>query len=273
MTETTAPANEPDDFEMAAQALTRAIRAMNADQRPGDGGEFLTRLLATVAANLGSSAAVTASRPGSWEATSVQQVLASTVGEDDRYLLTYRTEPIELIVDTVDSLDELGIYQTYEASLNHIGQAMFGTRWTPARSRLTLNELGQIEDVIELLADLERRDRAEYQVRFTTTVRAEFEQLRADEPDRYPAHLAVTVRYADHTTHATPHRTDPWDTPLVERLYEFGRKYTTLPGSDTRPRWEAYDRFAGELLAAGHWPHLRIPELAHYDVPTTPKEN
>ncbi|TCN36850.1 hypothetical protein EV644_11214 [Kribbella orskensis] len=56
---------EPDDFQVAATAITRAIRAINNNQRGGDGAEFIAHLLATVAANLGSTEAVTAGRPGS----------------------------------------------------------------------------------------------------------------------------------------------------------------------------------------------------------------
>ena len=54
----------PDDFDVAVTAVTRAIRRINADQRAGDGAEFIAHLIATVAANLGSSAAVTAARSG-----------------------------------------------------------------------------------------------------------------------------------------------------------------------------------------------------------------
>ncbi|MGY4770306.1 hypothetical protein ACXC9Q_25600 (plasmid) [Kribbella sp. CWNU-51] len=41
-----------------------------------------------------------------------------------------------------------------------------------------------------------------------------------------------------------------------------------MPGSDTAPDWAAGHRHADTLLAAGHWPHLRIPTLAHYGSPT-----
>jgi hypothetical protein len=46
----------------------------------------LARVLATAAAELGSTAALTAGRPGSWEADLVQQLVRGTVGEDDDYL-------------------------------------------------------------------------------------------------------------------------------------------------------------------------------------------
>ena len=41
-----------------------------------------------------------------------------------------------------------------------------------------------------------------------------------------------------------------------------------LPGSDTAPDWAAGKRHADTILAAGHWPHLRIPALAHRATPT-----
>ena len=64
--------------------------------------------------------------------------------------------------------------------------------------------------------------------------------------------------------------TDRWGSDLASILYEHARGTTTLPGSDTAPDWEAGQRHADTLLAAGHWPHLRIPTLTHYGTPTTP---
>jgi hypothetical protein len=210
----------PDEFQVAATAITRAIRAINNNQRGGDGAEFITHLLATVAANLGSTEAVTAGRPGSWEAAGVEGLLRSTVGYNDEYLLTYRTEPIEIVVNSVYELDDLGMFETYEASTAHIGQALFGDRWSRSRDRLTLDELEQIEDIEELLVELEKRDRDEYQQRFAATVRARFEQLRTEDPHRYPEHRrpdrrvgqrpgqsALPARPRDHPTARQRHRT------------------------------------------------------------------
>jgi hypothetical protein len=47
--------DQTDELEVAVAAVTRAIREINNDERPGDGAEFITHLLATVAANLGST--------------------------------------------------------------------------------------------------------------------------------------------------------------------------------------------------------------------------
>lgn len=258
---------------MAATAVTRAIRAINAGQRPADGAEFITHLLATVAANLGSTEAVTAGRPGSWEAAGVEGLLHSTVGYNDEYLLTYRTEPIEIVVNSVYELDDLGMFEAYDASLNHIGHALFGDRWTPSRDRLTLAELEQIEDVEYQFIELEKRDRAEYRQRFTATVLARLEQLRAEDPSRYPEHLTVTVRYADDTDHlavaGSPDLTDGWGIDLASILYAHARETTPLPGSDTAPDWTPGRTQTETLLADGHWPHLRVPQLAHYGRPST----
>lgn len=259
---------EPDDFQVAVTAVTRAIRAINADQRGGDGGEFITHLLATVAANLGSTDALTAGRPGSWEAAGVSDLLRSTVGHDDEYLLSFRTEPIEIVVNSIYELDDLGMFETYEASIDHIGQVLFGDRWSPSRDRLTPDQLEQIEDIEEQLVELEKHDRAEYQQRFTATVRARFEQLRTEDPGRYPAHLTVTVRFADDNA-INDDLADGWGGDLASHLYQHARETTPLPGSDTAPDWAAGQRHADTLLATGHWPHLRIPTLAHYDTPPT----
>jgi hypothetical protein len=259
---------EADDFQVAALAIARAIRAINNNQRAGDGAEFITHLLATVAANLGSSDAVTAGRPGSWEAAGVGDLLRSTVGYDDEYLLTYRTEPVEVVVNPVYELEDLGLFETYEASIDHIGRALFGDRWSPSRDRLTLDQLQQIEDIEEQLVELEKRDRDEYQQRFAATVRARFEQLRTEDPHRYPEHLTNTVRFADADA-SSDDLTDGWGSDLASQLYQHARKHTPLPGCNTQPDRTGGQSHAKRLLDAGNWPHLRIPELTVYGLPTS----
>ena len=264
----TGPAAEPDDFDTAVAAVTRAIRAINNDQRAGDGAEFITHLLATVAANLGSTDALTMSRSGSWEAAGVRDLLGSTVGYDDEYLPTYRTEPIEIVVNSVFELDDLGMFETYEASTAHIGQLLCGDRWSPSRDKLTLDQLEEVEGVEEHLRELETRDRTEYQQQFASTVKARFEQLRTEDPSRYPDHLTVTTRFTDDDAGGED-LTDEWGSDIASQLYHHARETTPPPGSNTAPNWSAGQRHASSLLVAGNWPHLRIPELAHYGTPAT----
>lgn len=57
-----------------------------------DFADWLARHLATAAARLGSTDALLASRPGSWEASDLRRLLGGTVGHRDEYLSTYREE-------------------------------------------------------------------------------------------------------------------------------------------------------------------------------------
>src|SRR4051794_22871602 len=213
---------EPDDFQVAVTAVTRAIGAINSGARPGDGAEFITHLVAAVAANLGSAHALTQARPGSWEAAKVRDMLASTVGEGGEYLMTYRTEPVELVVNSVYELDDLGVYETYEASTNHIGSVLFGDRWTPSRDRLTVDELEQIEDIEQALAELEDDDRSEFERRFTATVTSELGRFHATSGGHMPGALTVDVRFVHHHDNLT----DGWQHGLASDLYVHARENT-----------------------------------------------
>jgi hypothetical protein len=65
----------------------RAVLAVLAAARTeGDFAGWLAMTLARVAGQLGSSDALTAGRPGSWEADLVQQLVKKTVGYGDEYL-------------------------------------------------------------------------------------------------------------------------------------------------------------------------------------------
>ena len=73
--------------DRATTAIGDAIREEH------DFSGWLAQVLATAAADLGSSGALTAGRPGSWEADLVQQLVRGTVGWDDDYLADYAKEP------------------------------------------------------------------------------------------------------------------------------------------------------------------------------------
>jgi hypothetical protein len=70
----------PDYTRQAIAAITRAARAEH------DFAGWLTGVLAAVAGQLGSSEALIDGRPGSWEASFVDQLVKGTVGYDDEYL-------------------------------------------------------------------------------------------------------------------------------------------------------------------------------------------
>jgi hypothetical protein len=66
--------------ERAAAAVLEAAQAEH------DFGGWLASVLAAAAAQLGSSRALVARRPGSWEADLVIQLVCGTVGWNDEYL-------------------------------------------------------------------------------------------------------------------------------------------------------------------------------------------
>jgi hypothetical protein len=77
----------PEGAAMAESYTVAAGRAMLAAARSEhDFGGWLGHVLAAAAAELGSTDALTAGRPGSWEADLVQRLVKGTVGWNDEYL-------------------------------------------------------------------------------------------------------------------------------------------------------------------------------------------
>jgi hypothetical protein len=72
-----------DYTEDARAAILAAVREQH------DFGGWLAGVLAGAAAELGSSDALIAGQPGSWEADLVRQLVKGTVGWDDDYLADY----------------------------------------------------------------------------------------------------------------------------------------------------------------------------------------
>ncbi len=99
----------------AIDVLARTVRLTRPPVSPGetvgeleDFAGFLAEVLAAVAANVGGTWRVTAGRPGSWEADLVHQLIAGTVGHDDKYLMAYRTEPVRVPLNVAQLVDEDG---------------------------------------------------------------------------------------------------------------------------------------------------------------------
>lgn len=88
---------------------------------PIDWAEFVTQALAGAVANVGSTEAALAGRPGSWEAEGVRQILQSTVF-DDNDLLRHRTNAVTvdlwveaILSDSADTTED--DYQAAEDAL------------------------------------------------------------------------------------------------------------------------------------------------------------
>lgn len=100
---------EPTTQPWAAAVAAVAAALTTLHRTPGgDFPEGLSLAVATAAANAGGLDALTASRPGSWEADQVQQLLTSTVGEIEADLWRYRTEPVRIPFNARDYFEGSG---------------------------------------------------------------------------------------------------------------------------------------------------------------------
>lgn len=91
-----------DHRQAAIDALTAIVRTTYETDHGVHLVDFagtLAHIVTAVAANIGSVDQLLAGRSGSWEADLVYRLVTGTVGEDDKNLTPYRTEPIRVYVD------------------------------------------------------------------------------------------------------------------------------------------------------------------------------
>lgn len=104
--------------EALTAAARRASEQPGVQREPADFADFLASALAAVAANLGSTAAVTAGRPDSWESSLIAQLIEGTLGYTPAMsdLLSRRTEPIKIPLNVAQLVEDSGAIPTiYEA--------------------------------------------------------------------------------------------------------------------------------------------------------------
>lgn len=165
----------------AVNVLTAAARLSWTGTGPGgqfvtgraDWAEFVSLAVAGAAANIGGIEAILVGRPGSWEAAYVRNLLTSTVGDDEQYLLEHRTEPVVVTLFVDEILFDQGVWQSYEEARQElvrryeaIGLPTVGYAETVARlDRITPEQDRQAEAIDRLEEALERqreRDWAAY---------------------------------------------------------------------------------------------------------------
>lgn len=238
-------------FSTAADALTAAIRT-----KTTDGGEIVSHLLATVAANLGGMHKLTEGRPGSWEAAGVDQLLASTVGPDGDCLLQYRTEPIEVVECVELAMVDLDIDIMYDESFSLIDAIE-----AEAANNGDKDAYDRLDCAGKLIDRLRASDYAAYCTAFERRVHDAAESMRSAR--HLPLDVPVSVRWVEWTGRTqTTGSQDAWGT-VEHELWETAHSKTPFPGFT-----ESLDGVSAspgnQLRAAGRMPHQRIPELAMY---------
>lgn len=253
MSSTPSPAEEYQrQFTVAADALEAAIRT-----GATDGGEIVSHLLATVAANLGGMHTITAARSGSWEADYVDQMLRSTVGYDGEHLLAYRTHAIEVVECIDGGLFDNYLDGVYDDSVSLIDDYEM-SHTSDADYDAALDRVDAARVLIERLAEA---DYTAYRRAYDNHVATAAEELRRDRS--LPTSVDVRVRWvpgneADQTTRSR----EDWGT-VEHELAEKAFTATPPPGFDAPIDWSKGEP-VDQLRAAGRLPHQRIPKLAHY---------
>ena len=244
----------------AANALAAAIRTEVAD-----GGEVVSHMLATVAANLGGMDKLTEKRPGSWEADYVDRFLGSTVGSQGEFLLEYRTEPIKVVACVPAMLADLGIGDLYDDSMLVVGQAEAATLGPDPDAAAAEASAERFERAERLIVQLRESDYAGYRQAFEEQLRVAGRHLFDQE--HLSEDVSVSVLFVDwpQAEEATGAKEDAVGT-LEYRLWETARANTPPPGF-TEPLAELRGQLDDLLREAGRLPHQRVPELAHYSSP------
>jgi hypothetical protein len=229
---TAAPRTYEQILTAAIDVLTEAARQTRSygagtdhvHHEQADFAEFVTLALAGAAANVGGIEALLAGRPGSWEADGVRSLLTSTVGWDEEHLIEHRTEPLTVVVNVDDLLNDLGYYQLdddAEAELQRREDAV-----ASAGGSLTVeqdDELDRIDALRDRLDEQRDRDWAIYGQAFSENVHRAAAALLPGL--RVPVEVVIETRWQNDAGSDDP----PYGPAFA--LWERARDDTPLPGS------------------------------------------
>jgi hypothetical protein len=267
-----------DAVRVLTEAARRSVAWTDRDghdhQQQADFAEFVTHAVAGAAANIGGIEFALAGRPGSWEADKVRDMLHSTVGHDEAYLLEHRTEPVVVRVHVDDILNELGVWQLYDeahAELDRRYEAVGtpevgGIAGTPevedaiARLEPATPEQEAACEAIDALRDrltVQRlREWADYGEAFKANVlRAAGEVFPGL---RVPVEVIVELEWQNDLGRSDP---EVESGGPAWRLWETARLATPLPGAGTALRdypMTAHSTVAQIERAAGRDPLARL---------------
>jgi hypothetical protein len=247
-----------DDYQRlltdAIHTLTDAAK-LNASNAGGNGhgvdvAEFAALALAGAAANVGGINALLAGRPGSWEADAACRLLEGTVGADESALWHHRTEPVQVVVNVDDILDDLGYTRLYEDSARQVEeQAGSSLPANPTDTDLLLVD----QRVDERLSQLEAQREAEW-----AAYGAAFAQAVTDAAPQLLPGLAVPVHVVVNTTYQGSLGSGQEPDGPASRLWDWAWHATPPPGSRTPLREHPPGDVSQHARQVGNLPHQRL---------------
>lgn len=234
----------PDAVRVLTEAArrTRTVGAGTGEEHtePADFAEFVTLALAGAAANIGTIEAMLAGRPGSWEADSVRQMLASTVGHDEQCLLEHRTNPLKVTVHVDDILNDLGYADLYYVDAQDelqrpeqaTGVASYTSQEQAAQANAPTPEqeaaLERLDALTDQLEEQREREWAAYGEKFKAAVLRHAVDLLPKL--KVPVEVVVELNW-----HNSLGVGDELTGPAA-LLWENARMVTPLPGSGIAPK-------------------------------------
>lgn len=150
-----------DPMADAISALTTAARGRrtigagtpNEYTERADFGAIACQVITAVAANIGGAGELLSGRPGSWEADLIRQIVLSTAGDDDRQLLTYRTDPLRLVVDVEAEFGDMAVYDLYEEAVDELTRRVEEARDELTRTVATPAERARLAEIEAAFAE------------------------------------------------------------------------------------------------------------------------
>jgi hypothetical protein len=200
---------------LARQTRVRGAGTPAKKTEPVDFADLAAHVLTSVAANLGSVETLLTGRPGSWEADLVRRLVDGTAGADGE-LIRWRTEPVRLQLDTVDTLNDFGIADLCDEEAGKANERAGDHSLTDAQ-REEANEL------TEEIQSLWEQDEAAYAAAYLTTA----QRYLTERGATCGVEFAVVPPYAQMR----------WKEGLAEQVHEYARRHTPLPMTGSAPDW------------------------------------
>ncbi|MFJ2662695.1 hypothetical protein [Arthrobacter koreensis] len=283
-------APETDPVDEAITALTAAARGqrivgagtVNEHSVPVDFAGTLSRVLASVAANVGGIEALLQGRPGSWEADYVRQLLRSIAGENEESLLQYRTEPLQLSLNVEEVFERFGLTELYGEAVEELSTLEADADETMFQETATQQEKARLDALRTEAAQLTEADTTErnliqqqaQDILLAVTTRAEqagnpaaaklnnvvetrelIDELWQQDQDSYRHAYAEAARHALSTRGLTVsleviESGGSEHHPGLEDLHSYAEKTAPLPMTGQAPDWNQ-GKPANALRTAG----------------------
>jgi hypothetical protein len=216
-----------DSLVDAIKIMTDAARRRRPDGPQSDFADFVARVLASTAANVGGPDCLVAGRPGSWEADCVRRLIEGVMGTDPHYWQGLRTEPINVTLNVAELIEASGLHPGLlglDAAMCALDRA-----YSQAHDGDTAAAAADLEQQFD---QLESRYRTEYRLygeRFADAVRAVAITMNIETVIDVAVDADPQSLWWQDTAINNP---DPWLDPIVDELWERGHDAVSVPNVD-----------------------------------------